>query len=65
MGTLRMAKDAKSGVVDAECRSFDHKNLFVAGASVFATGVPTNPTITIAALALRTAEAIDQQLAHG
>jgi choline dehydrogenase-like flavoprotein len=65
MGTLRMAKDKQSGVVDSDCRSFDHKNLFVAGSSVFATGAPTNPTITVAALALRTAKAIEQQLAKG
>jgi choline dehydrogenase-like flavoprotein len=65
MGTLRMAKDVKSGVVDSNCRSFEHKNLFVADASVFATSAPTNPTITVAALALRTAKAIEQQLANG
>jgi choline dehydrogenase-like flavoprotein len=63
MGTLGMAKDAKSGVVDSDCRSFDHKNLFVAGASVFATSAPTNPTVTVAALALRSAAAIAKQLA--
>jgi choline dehydrogenase-like flavoprotein len=65
METLRMAKAAKSGVVDSECRSFDHKNLFVGEASLFATGAPTNPTITVAALALRIAKAIEQQLAKG
>src|SRR5262245_28663610 len=63
MGTLRMARDSKSGVVDSDCRSFDHKNLFVAGASVFATSAPTNPTVTVAALALRSAAAIAKQLA--
>jgi len=62
MGTLRMAKDKQSGVVDSWGRSFDHSNLFVAGASVFPTGGPTNPTITIAALALRTAKAIGRDL---
>lgn len=64
MGTLRMARDAKSGVVDSDCRSFDHQNLFVAGASVFATSAPVNPTITVAAIALRTATAIEQELAQ-
>jgi len=63
MGTLRMANDSKSGVVDSNCRSFDHKNLFVASSSVFATGAPVNPTVTVAALELRTAKAIEQQLA--
>jgi choline dehydrogenase-like flavoprotein len=33
-------------------------NLWVVGSSVFTTSAPSNPTITIAALALRTATAI-------
>src|SRR5262249_10566735 len=63
MGTTRMGTDRQSSVVDADCRSHDHKNLFIAGSSVFPTSSCTNPTITLAALALRTAESIRQQLA--
>ncbi|HVS81113.1 MAG TPA: GMC family oxidoreductase [Pyrinomonadaceae bacterium] len=63
MGTCRMGSDPASSVVDAECRSHDHKNLFVAGSAVFPTSSCVNPTITVAALALRTAASIQKQLA--
>ena len=62
MGTCRMGNDPKSSVVDAECRAHDHKNLFIAGASVFPTVGSPNPTLSLAALALRTADAIATQL---
>ncbi|MBU9544700.1 GMC family oxidoreductase [Burkholderia multivorans] len=52
-GTTRMAADDKNGVVDINCRVFGMRNLFVAGSSVFPTAGFTNPTFTIAALALR------------
>ena len=63
MGTCRMGSDPASSVVDAECRSHDHKNLFIAGSAVFPTSSCVNPTITLAALALRTAASIQTQLA--
>ena len=62
MGTCRMGKNPRTSVVDPECRSHDHKNLFIAGSSVFPTGAPVNPTVTIAALALRTAKTIEHEL---
>jgi glucose dehydrogenase len=62
MGTCRMGSDRKSSVVDAQCRAHDHKNLFIAGASVFPTVGSPNPTLTIAALALRAAQDIATQL---
>lgn len=55
MGTTRMADDPSEGVVDADCRVFSTRNLFVAGSSVFTTGGAANPTLTIVALALRLA----------
>ena len=55
MGTCRMGFDAKTAVVDADCRSFDHRNLYIVGASTFPTCGTANPTITVAALALRAA----------
>jgi choline dehydrogenase-like flavoprotein len=58
MGTCVMGDDPKTSVVDADCRSHDVPNLFIVGSSVFPTGAPTNPTLPIAALALRTAERI-------
>jgi choline dehydrogenase-like flavoprotein len=56
MGTCRMGFDPKQAVVDPDCRSFDHRNLYVVGASTFPACGTANPTITVAALALRAAE---------
>jgi glucose dehydrogenase len=58
MGTTRMGKDAKTAVVDADLRAFDHPNLFIQGSAVFPTAGAANPTLTIAALALRSVDAI-------
>lgn len=62
IGTARMGTDAKTSVVDAELRCHDHSNLFIVGSSVFPTSATANPTLTIAALSLRTAEAMLKQL---
>ena len=59
MGTTRMADDPANGVVDAHCRVFSTRNLFIAGSSVFTTGGAANPTLTIVALALRLADRLD------
>ncbi len=66
MGTTRMAKDPRSGVVDSNCRVFEVNNLYVAGGSVFPTGGHANPTWMFIALALRLADylANDQSLHH-
>ena len=53
MGTTRMHRDPKQGVVDAQCRLHGTPNLFVAGSSVFPTAGYANPTLTLIALALR------------
>jgi choline dehydrogenase-like flavoprotein len=58
MGTYRMGTDPKSSVVDDFQRAHDHKNLFLVGSGVFPTGATANPTLTIVALCLRTAEHI-------
>jgi glucose dehydrogenase len=62
MGTTLMGSDPRTSVVDKDCRTHDHPNLFILGSSVFPTGATANPTSTIAALALRAAEAIKTQL---
>ena len=53
MGTTRMAANPREGVVDADCRVFGTKNLFVASSSVFATAFAYSPTYTIVVLARR------------
>lgn len=62
MGMTRMGNDPKTSVTDAQCRTHDHKNLFIVSSSVFPTGGCANPTLTIAALAIRAAEEIARQL---
>lgn len=62
MGTTRMHKDPKHGVVDPNCRVHGLSNLYVAGSSVFPTAGHANPTLTIVALALRLADHIKQKM---
>ena len=62
MGTHRMGTDPATSVTDADGRSHDHPNLFLAGAGLFPTTGTANPTATLAALALRTAAVITGEL---
>ncbi|MCV6576991.1 MAG: GMC family oxidoreductase [Cohaesibacter sp.] len=62
-GTARMGNDPRSSVVDAMCRSHDHPNLFIADASVLPTSAAVNPALTIAALAIRTADFMEKTIA--
>jgi choline dehydrogenase-like flavoprotein len=57
MGTARMGEDMATSVVDRDLRAHAHRNLFLVGAAAFPTGGTANPTLTIAALALRAADA--------
>jgi choline dehydrogenase-like flavoprotein len=56
LGTTRMHLDPARGVVDENCRVHGVANLYVSGGSVVPTGGYANPTLTIAALALRLAD---------
>ena len=60
IGTFRMGADAKQSVVDTNQCAHDHRNLFLLGSGVFPTSAASNPTLTIAALALRSVEHIRQ-----
>ncbi len=53
-GTARMGSDPATSVVDPFCRSHDHPNLVIMDASVLPTSAAANPSLTVAALALRT-----------
>ena len=55
-GTIRMGLDPATAAVDPQGRAFDHPNLFVVDASVLPTSAGVNPSLTVAALALRAAE---------
>ena len=56
MGTTRMSRDNREGVVNSDCRVFGTDNLYIASSSVFPTAGYANPTLTIVALAVRLAE---------
>jgi choline dehydrogenase-like flavoprotein len=58
MGTYRMGDDKGTSVVDKFQCSHDHRNLYLVGSGTFPTGATANPTLTIAALSLRTAQHI-------
>jgi choline dehydrogenase-like flavoprotein len=57
-GTTRMGADPTTSVVDAFQRHHRCRNLQVLGSSVFPSCSPANPTLTIAAMSLRAAEAL-------
>lgn len=61
MGTTRMDRAARHGVVDEHCRVHGVDNLYVAGSSVFPTGGSAAPTLTIVALALRLADHLKRE----
>jgi choline dehydrogenase-like flavoprotein len=61
IGTYRMGDDPQKSVVDSYQRTHDHEHLYLIGSGVFPTSATGNPTLTIAALALRTAERILQK----
>ncbi|WP_267161104.1 GMC family oxidoreductase [Halovenus salina] len=62
MGTTRMGTDPTESVVDPTLRTHDLDNCWIVGSSVFPTGGAMNPTLTIAALALRAADGLEDAL---
>ncbi|CUH64778.1 6'''-hydroxyparomomycin C oxidase [Thalassovita gelatinovora] len=60
-GTLRFGADPETSVLDPDCRAHELENLYVADASIFPTSMGVNPSLTIAANALRVADQIADQ----
>jgi choline dehydrogenase-like flavoprotein len=58
LGACRMGSDPRTSVVDAWCRTWDIPNLFICDGSVFVTSSGVNPSLTIEAIAARTARYI-------
>ncbi len=65
LGTIRMGDDPKSSALNRYCQAHDVKNLFVADAAPFVSNPDKNPTLTINALAWRTAEYLAEELRKG
>jgi choline dehydrogenase-like flavoprotein len=62
MGTHRMGTDPSASCADRFGRTHEHPNLYLAGAGLFPTVDAANPTLTIAAMALRTADHLVREL---
>jgi len=62
MGTTRMSSDPRRGVTDGWGQVHGLPNLHIAGSSLFPTAGWANPTLTILALTLRTADRIAEEL---
>jgi choline dehydrogenase-like flavoprotein len=65
MGGCVMGAEPATAVVDADCRAHDHPNLFLPGGGAMPSATASNSTLTMTALALKTADAITNQLRHG
>jgi choline dehydrogenase-like flavoprotein len=57
-GTLRFGEDPATSVLDVNCRVHGVRNLYVADSSFMPTSLGINPSLTIAANALRVADKI-------
>jgi len=57
-GTTRMGVDPHNSVVDPYCRSHDHDNLFIVGTGTYVTSGSVSPSLTAAAISLRTVDHI-------
>jgi choline dehydrogenase-like flavoprotein len=64
-GTARMGFTPQDSVVNANCRSWDIPNLWICDGSVFPTTGGVNPSLTIQAIALRTADRIKAMARSG
>jgi choline dehydrogenase-like flavoprotein len=61
LGGCRMGANPADSVVNADCRSHDLPNLFICDGSVFASSTAVNPSLTIQAIAARTADGIREK----
>ncbi|HEV8146074.1 MAG TPA: GMC family oxidoreductase [Bryobacteraceae bacterium] len=65
VGSIRMGDDPKTSPLNKYCQAHDVKNLFVADAAPFVSNPDKNPTLTICALAWRTAEYLAEEMRKG
>jgi len=65
LGTIRMGDDPSSSALNKYCQSHEVRNLFVADAAPFVSNPDKNPTLTICALAWRTADYLAEEMRKG
>jgi choline dehydrogenase-like flavoprotein len=58
LGTVRMGRTASTSALNSWCQAWDCRNLFVADGGPFVSQADKNPTWTIMAMAMRTADRI-------
>lgn len=61
-GTCRFGNDPETSVLNADNRAHEVNNLYIVDASFFPSSSGTNPSLTIAANAIRVSEIINKQL---
>ena len=61
-GTCRFGSDAKTSVLDLNCRTHDVNNLYVVDGSFFPSNSGVNPTLTLMANALRVGDHLSERL---
>jgi len=64
-GTCRMASTSREGVVDSDCRTCDHPNLYLCDGGVMPDLRDKNPTLTIMALSWRASEYLFEEAKKG
>jgi len=64
-GTCRFGENPDTSVLDANCRAHDIDNLYVVDSSFMPRSGAVNPSLTIAANALRVATHVAERLEHG
>jgi choline dehydrogenase-like flavoprotein len=62
LGGAIMGSDPKNSVTNQWCQTWDVKNLFLTDGAVFASNADKNPTLTIMALAWRSADHIADRM---
>ena len=64
LGTARMGKDPRTSVIDPNHETHDVHNLFICDGSSMPGSLGVNPQLTIMAMSLRAADAVDRRLAR-
>ena len=62
MGGTIMGSDPRGSVVDGDCRAHDHANLWLPGGGPIPSASVVNSTLTMAALALKSADAMSRAM---
>ena len=59
LGGACMGKDAASGVIDADNKVFNYKNMLICDGSMISANIGVNPSLTITAITERAMEKIE------